>query len=434
MKQQSCFRDFSRYTALSVLGTLGVSCYILADTFFVSKGLRTNGLTALNLAIPVYNFIHGTGLMLGMGGATKFSICKSLDKKTEGDRIYTNTIYLALLFSLFFVFTGAFFSEQLALLFGADSSILAMTDTYIHWLLLFSPAFIMNDILLCFVRNDESPQLSMFAMLAGSFSNIILDYVFIFPMKMGIFGAVFATGLSPVISIAIMLLHGIKKKNTFHLVKTKPEGAIIRQDLSLGFPSFIAQLASGIVMITFNAIILKLEGNTGVAAYGVIANISLVITSVYTGIAQGIQPLISSFYGKGNPQQIRSVLRYAMMTMLVLSCIVYALIFIFAQPVTSVFNSEHNPELQQIAVSGLRLYFTSSVFAGYNIILAIYLTSIERPLPAHILSILRGLIFIIPMAFILSAIWNMTGVWLAYPMTEALTAVLGYGIYKHILH
>ena len=96
MEQQSCMRDFARYTILSVLGTLGVSCYILADTFFVSKGLGTNGLAALNLAIPVYNFIHGTGLMLGMGGATKFSVCKSQGKDEEVNRIYTNTIYLPL--------------------------------------------------------------------------------------------------------------------------------------------------------------------------------------------------------------------------------------------------------------------------------------------------------------------------------------------------
>lgn len=431
MKQPSCFQDFSRYTALSVLGTLGVSCYILADTFFVSKGLGANGLTALNLAIPVYNFIHGTGLMLGMGGATKFSVCKSLDRKNEGNGIYTNTLYLALLFSAVFTLIGALFSKQLSLFLGADATVLTMTDTYLHWLLLFAPAFIMNDILLCFVRNDESPQLSMFAMLAGSFSNIVLDYVFIFPMKMGIFGAILATGLSPIISITMMLPHWIKKKNTFHVIRTKIDASTIKQNLSLGFPSFIAQLSSGIVMITFNALILKLEGNTGVAAYGVIANISLVIVAIYTGIAQGIQPLVSSFYGKGNTRQIQAVLRYAMTTMLILSCMVYAFIFIFAQPVTSVFNSGNNPELQRIAVTGLRLYFTSSAFVGYNIILAIFFTSIERPLPAHILSVLRGLVLIIPMALVLSAIWNMTGVWLAYPFTELFVAIPGYWIYKH---
>lgn len=431
MEQQSCMRDFARYTFLSVLGTLGVSCYILADTFFVSKGLGTNGLAALNLAIPVYNFIHGTGLMLGMGGATRFSVCKSQGSYEEVDRFYTNTVYLALLFSAAFVLPGLLFSEQLAVLLGSDAGILEMTDTYLRWLLLFSPAFIFNDVLLCFVRNDDSPQLSMIAMLIGSLSNIVLDYVFIFPMQMGIFGAIFATGLSPVISIVMMLPHWLRKKNTFHLIKTKVSAYIIKQDLSLGFPSLIAQLSSGIVMIVFNGIILSLEGNTGVAAYGVVANISLVIVAIYTGIAQGIQPLVSTFYGVGNDRQVKAVLRYAMATMLTVSLAVYLFIFVFAQPITSVFNSENNGALQQIAVMGLKLYFLSAAFVGCNIILATFFTSIEKALPAHILSILRGLVLIVPMAFFMSALWGMTGVWLAYPITEFFTALLGFLIYRH---
>ena len=170
--------------------------------------------------------------------------------------------------------------------------------------------------------------------------------------------------------------------------------------------------------------------HTGVAAYGVVANISLVIIAVYTGIAQGVQPLISTFYGVGNSRQAKTVLRYAVTTMLFVSVIVYLLIFVFAQPITSVFNSENNGGLQQIAVTGLKLYFISTPFVGYNIILATFFTSIEKALPAHILSILRGLILIIPMAFFLSALWEMTGVWLAYPITEFLVTLLGFVIYK----
>ncbi len=431
MKQQSCLRDFARYTVLSVLGTLGVSCYILADTFFVAKGLGTNGLTALNLAIPVYNFIHGTGLMLGMGGATRFSICKSQGRYEEINRIYTNTLYLALFFSAIFMLPGLFGSNQLAVLLGADAGIREMTSTYLRWLLLFTPAFILNDVLLCFVRNDNGPQLSMIAMLTGSFSNIVLDYLFIFPMGMGIFGAVFATGLSPVISIILMCPHWLKKKNTFHLTKTGISACIIKQDLSLGFPSLIAQLSSGIVMIIFNGIILKLQGNTGVAAYGVVANISLVIVALYTGIGQGVQPLISTFYGAGNFKMVRKALRYALITTLSISCVIYLLIFVFAQPITAVFNSGSNARLQQIAVEGLRLYFISAAFIGYNIILATYFTSVEKAFPAHILSVLRGLVLILPMAFLLSAAAGMTGVWLACPVTEFLTALLGFAIDQH---
>lgn len=429
MNNTSCFKEFAKYSFFSVLGMMGISCYILADTFFVSNGLGTNGLAALNLAIPIYNFIHGSGLMLGMGGATKFSICKSQNDYKNTNIIFTNTVYLAAVFAFLFVIAGLVFSSPLALLLGADAQTFTMTNTYLKCLLFFAPAFIMNDVLLCFVRNDGNPQLSMIAMLTGSFSNIILDYIFIFPLKMGILGAVLATGFAPVISITILSRHWLKKDIGFHLTRTGFHFNIMRTLLSLGFPSLIAQLSSGIVMITFNALILKHQGNTGVAAYGIIANIALVVTAIYEGIAQGIQPLISNFYGCRNHKNIQQVFRYALLTILVVSAGIYLVIFLCANPVTTIFNKEHNPLLQEIAVYGLRLYFTSAAFVGFNIIMAIFFTSTEHMVPAHIISILRGLVLIIPMAFLLSAFWGMTGIWLSYPITELAVAAVGILLY-----
>lgn len=431
MNHHSCFIDFARYSFFSILGTLGVSCYILADTFFISKGLGTEGLAALNLAIPVYNFIHGSGLMLGMGGATKFSIYKSRKDHQATDILFSNTVYLACLFAALFAITGMFLSGPLAQLLGADADVFVMTDTYLRWLLIFAPAFIMNDILLCFVRNDDSPQLSMIAMLIGSFSNILLDYVFIFPLQMGIFGAVLATGLSPVISIVMMLPHWMKKKNHFHLIRTGLRADMIKQTLSIGFPSLIAQLSSAIVMITFNAIILTLEGNTGVAAYGVTANIALVVVAIYTGLSQGVQPLISHAYGTGTPT-IRLYLRYAMVTMTIMSAAIYLVIYLFANPIAYVFNSAGDMQMQSIAVEGLKLYFTSNLFVGFNIILAVYFSSTEKTLPAQVLSILRGLVLIIPLAFLMSAFMGMTGIWLAYPAAELITAVVGIFVCRRL--
>ncbi|MFQ9798186.1 MAG: MATE family efflux transporter [Clostridia bacterium] len=185
-------------------------------------------------------------------------------------------------------------------------------------------------------------------------------------------------------------------------------------------------------MIVFNAIILKLEGNTGVAALRCSGQyIACDCCGSLRVLHQGVQPLISTFYGGGNDKQARTVLRYAMTTMLTISCAVYLLIFVFARPITTVFNSENNTELQRIAVQGLKLYFLSVVFVGYNSILATFFTSIEKALPAHILSVLRGLILIIPIAFFLSALWEMTGVWLTYPITEFLVALLGFIMYQH---
>ena len=168
MKTSSCFREFAKYTSLNVMGMIGLSCYILADTFFVSMGLGTNGLAALNLAIPVYSFIHGSGLMIGMGGGTKYAIRKSQQDHKAANRTFTNAVYLASLFAVLFVLAGLFLPGTIASLFGAEGDVLDMSKTYLQVILLFAPAFLMNNVLLCFVRNDGAPQLSMAAMIGGS--------------------------------------------------------------------------------------------------------------------------------------------------------------------------------------------------------------------------------------------------------------------------
>ena len=266
----------------------------------------------------------------------------------------------------------------------------------------------------------------MLAMITGSLSNVVLDYVFMFPLEMGIFGAAFATGLAPVISIFILSPFLLKKKNHFHLQKCRIHLQEIFGILSCGVPSLITEVSSGIVIIVFNIIILRLAGNIGVAAYGVIANISLVVIAVYTGIAQGIQPILSSNYGAGNKKNIRSIFRYAVITVLLLSACIYLCIFLGADPIAAVFNSEGNSTLQSIAAFGMKIYFTGCVFAGINIILSVYFTSTDRPKPAHLISILRGFLVIIPMAFFLSAVGGITGVWAAFPAAELL--VCGVGI------
>lgn len=351
-----CFKEYGKYTCFNVLGMLGLSCYILADTFFVANGLGSRGLAALNLAIPIYSFIHGTGLMLGIGGATKYSMQRSRETKKEGNRVFSHTMLLLCGFAVLFVAIGLLGADAITGLLGADASVFSMCKIYLKVLLLFSPAFLLNDVLLCFVRNDGAPQRSMAAMLGGSFSNIILDYIFIFHFQMGIFGAVFATGLAPVISLMILSPFFIRKKNNFRLVRCGLSGRLVAYIFSGGFPSLIAELSSGIVMMVFNGIILGLLGNTGVAAYGIIANISLVVIAVYTGIAQGIQPLVSKYYGYGDAKRLRYIFIYAVSTVVVLSGVPYAGIFCGADGIAEIFNRDKNLELQSIAVEGMRLY------------------------------------------------------------------------------
>lgn len=422
MKNSSLSLYF-KYVSLNVLGMAALSCYILADTFFVSRGLGANGLTALNLAIPVYNLVNGTGLMLGVGGGAKYAVVKSRGDLKSQNRVFTNTLYCAAVFSVIFLISGIFFSENITAALGADSAVFEMTDTYLKVILLFSPAFLLNNIFVAFIRNDGDPKLSMAGMITGSLSNVLLDYIFIFPLDMGIFGAVFATGLSPVISMCVLSIHKIRRKNGFHTVKSAPSPKLGGKICALGIPSLVSELSSGIVIIVFNSIILKIAGNTGVAAYGVVTNISLVVIAVYTGVAQGMQPLVSEAHGRGDTKSAMKFFKYSVVTVFGMCAVIYPLIFFFSDQIASVFNSENNTALQQIAVQGLKLYFTGALFAGFNIIAAMFFTAREKPLPAHAISVLRGLVLIVPAAFIMSRLFGLYGVWLSFTASEFLCAV-----------
>ena len=362
--------------------------------------------------------------MIGMGAGTRYSICKSQGDHKKANQIFTNAVFLAVLSAVVFVLIGVLFSGKIVTILGADQNVYKMTETYLRVVLLFSPAFLMNNVLLCFVRNDGAPHLSMAAMISGSLSNIVLDYFFIFPCGLGIFGAVLATGLAPIISMAILLQRFLRKQNQFHLTKCRLERKKVSDILAGGFPSLITEVSSGVVIIVFNFIILKLQGNVGVAAYGIIANLSLVVISIYTGIAQGIQPILSRNYGAGSRRNVKLILRYALAVMLIFSVLIYAGIFFGSERITDIFNSGQNEVLERIAKEGLKLYFTACPFAGFNIIISIYFTSTERPMPAHMISVLRGFFVIIPLAFLLAALQNMRGVWCTFPCTELIVSVI----------
>lgn len=427
--ENSILKDFSKYVSLNILGQMAYSCYTLADTFFVSAKLGANGLTALNLAFPVFCLISGTGLMIGMGGGIRYSIFKGSGEHDKADKAFTNAVFMVIFFACIYFLLGLLFSGPIVRVLGADDTMFEMTNTYLRVLLLFAPAFLTNHMLQCFVRNDGMPSLSMAAMITGSFSNIVLDYIFIFPMDMGILGAILATGLAPVISIIVLSPYLIRRKNSFHFRKSMPDIKRITEIASSGVPPFVTEVSSGIVMFLFNFIILRLAGNTGVAAFSVITVISLVVVAIYTGLSQGIQPILSSNYGLKNTGNLKKILKYAMVTMLGLSCVIYGVIFMEASQIVLIFNSEHNETLQAFAETGMKLYFMACPFIGFNIVTATYFTSIEKSRPAQVISLSRGLFVLIPVAFLLSALFEMTGVWCAYPASELIVALIGTAFY-----
>lgn len=421
--------DLIRYILANVISSIGVSIYILIDTFFISKGMGAEGLAALNLALPVFNFLNGFGLMLGMGGGSKFSMLYCRTERIETDRIFTNTFISMLAVSAVFEITGIFFSEQFTHLLGADTVIFRLSHDYLKTILLFSPAFLMNNIMACFMRNDCAPRLAMLGMLSGSLANIILDYVFIFKLGMGMRGAALATCISPFVSMSIMSIHIITGWNAFSLRMMRPSWSIIKEIVSLGLHSFFTEISGGLVLMIFNFVIYRLMGNTGIAAYGVIANIGIVFTAIFVGLSSGIQPLLCRYHGRKDSAAIKYTLRLSIKIAIALAAFSYVLIYTQTSHIVSLFNSSGDSKMQEIAENGLRIYFLFMPFMGINTIMSVFFMSDEMPHSAQFISLLRGTFLVIPAAFIAYFLQSIGLVWLAVPISELLTMVMAVGLF-----
>ena len=413
-------KQFAKYVSQNMLGMVGMSLYILADTYFISKAVGSDGITALNLVLPVYNLIFAIGSMIGVGSAIRYVVEKNKGEKSC-ESYFFHALLWCLMISVIFVLIGIFIPDKLVGLLGGDAEIINTGKNYTRIFMLFTPFFMCNYVCNAFARNDGAPSIAMCATLFSSLFNIVFDYILMFPLGLGMEGAALATGVSPVIGILICCIHFRSDKCSVRLCPVIPSVKRLVYSCQVGVSSFVAEISSGVITIVFNMIILRLAGNIGVAAYGVVANTSLVAVALFNGIAQGSQPLISDYYGKGQSKNVSTLLKMAIATSISVAVLLILFIYTCAPFVTSVFNSEHDKQLAAYAESGLRLYFTGFLFAGINIVGSAILSAVESVKYAFVASIMRGFVAITIFAFVLSAAFGMTGVWLAFPVAEFVT-------------
>lgn len=416
-------KQFAKYVSLNILGMVGMSCYIIADSFFIAKAEGANGLTALNLLLPLYNLIFAIGSMVGVGSAIRYSVLKTRGDSSADSYLF-NALFFTAVLGLVFTFVGIFAPEKLLTLLGADSTIVETGRDYTRIFMCFGPIFMWNCVANAYVRNDGAPTVAMIATLSSSLFNIVFDYVLMFPLKMGMKGAALATVLSPVLGITICSFHLFSKRSN---VKIKPCIPSIKRLISscqVGIPAFVGEMSSGVITLVFNYVLLSLAGNIVVAAYGVVANVSLVTLAVFNGIAQGSQPLISRNHGAERHSDVNSLKKLSLIVALVMGIILYAVMYFATDPIVAVFNSEHNAQLAEYANTGVKLYFIGVLFAGLNIVGSSFFSAVEKAKEAAVISVLRGFVLVVLFVLILPKTLGVNGVWLSYPAGEFSTMLV----------
>lgn len=427
--QEDTKKLFFKYLLPSISATLVTSIYVLADTIMIGRGIGPSGMAALNYILPVFTLFFGTGLLLGVGGAVLMSVANGRGDKKMANTYFTSAVMWGAIIGILYMIIGSLFLKPIGYLLGSDESNIHLFTSYGRYLIGFAPVFLFSSLLQAFVRNDHAPKRAMVAVISGGVTNIVLDYVFIFIFNMGMAGGAIATVIGSVMSVTILLTHFKSKHNSMKLIKVERPMKVLGSILNSGFPSFLIEIASGVVVLVFNLQLLKYVGETGVVVYSIIANTAIVAMSLFNGVSQGAQPIMATNYGAQQPERVIEVRKLGAITALMIGIVIFLLGLLFPEVAVKLFVTP-TPEITQMASGAIKIYFAAFILMSLNIVYSTYFQSILRPNLSMIICLLRGVIISIVLVFILPVFMGVTGIWLVMPITELLTVMVAFALVR----
>ena len=413
---------FFHYLVPAVCSTLVTSVYLLVDTLIIGQGVGALGISALNIFMPFFLLFNGIGLLFGIGSGILISSEDGMGNKKKANQYFATGFVSILSIAIILGLIWNYYLQPLCVILGANSDTIDLVLEYGKCIMAFAPVFMMSNYFAPIVRNMKNPKLVMCAVLTGSVLNVILDYVFVFPMDMGMFGAAAATVIGSLTTLLVLSTHFIKKQNRVKINKETISLNLLAPIFKCGFSSLIMEVASGFVIFIFNIQILKYIGNNGIVVYGIISNCVLVGLALFNGVAQAAQPIIATNFGAGLNTRVKKVLKYALITTTIIGVSLFAVVFLFTGQIIKVFV-QANSEILSVGIPALRLYLSAFCIMNINILISGYFQSVGKEKIAIYVSIVRGFLLNIILAFVLPSVLPATILWAIVPLSELITLI-----------
>lgn len=403
---------FFSFAIPSTISMIVTSLYTIADGVFITRGVGSEGIAAVNIGYPIINFTVALSLMFGIGGATLIAFKKDdikYQNKCFSHIILLNIFVYIIVASMIFLFT-----KPLMMAMGANEKLLPMIKGYMYPCTVSTFFLMMSMSLNAVVRNDNAPRRAMVSTLLGAGLNIVLDYLFIFKFNLGIEGGAYATAISQIISAIYLCRHFIG--STFKL------NLSLKKLLSIGFPSFVLEFAVAVITVLLNIAFMNAVGVFGASAYGIISYSFMFFRMLFTGLSQGIQPIVSFNYGRKNLDRVKKMLIFAHKITFGASIASLIIIFFLATPVVRIFT--HDAPLVVESAKGFILYSIALSFLGFNFVNIAYLQAVDRPMFSNVICMSRSFLFVFIGLVILPKLIGVNGIWLALPFADFMTAIL----------
>ena len=431
-------RLFTKMFIPTLLGMVSWSLLTVIDGIFVGRGVGSSGIAAINICYPIFLVLTGFALMVGMGASVVASIHLSQNNVKAARINVTQAMWFSTFVAIGVMIFALLAPEQISYMLGASQTLMPLVRDYLVYLIPSGIMLMWSIVGLFIIRLDGSPKYAMWCNVVPAMLNIFFDWLFIFPLGMGVKGAAIASAISTVIGGVMAFVYLVKYAGTLKMsgVKMSPISLTlsirnIAYQCKIGFSALLGELTMAFVLFAGNYVFMKCLGDAGVGAYGVACYYTPFVFMFGNSIAQSAQPIISYNYGSGRWDRVHRTLAISVRAAVISSLFSIIAFTLFPEQLVHLFIADSDPAAQ-IAIEGFPYFATGFLFFIMNLVAIGFLQSIKRVAPATVFALLRGVVFLFPAFLLLPSVLGVKGMWFALPLSELLTfiVVLGYMFFK----
>lgn len=413
-----------RFTLPTIAMMIFTSIYGIVDGVFVSNCVGSDAFAAVNLIMPVIMILGSTGFMVGTGGSAIVSKTLGEKKLEKASEYFSMLIYLCIVSGVILSAIGIIFIKPLAELLGATGDIANNCIIYERTVFFMMTGLFLQNAFQSFLVVAEKPKLGLAVTLLAGFTNMFLDFLFVYVLRLGVFGAAVATGISQFVGAIIPVIYFASgMNNILHLKKCRFNKDIIIKTFINGSSEMVTNMSMSLVNMLYNMQLMKYIGTNGVVAYGIIMYTGFIFSGTYIGYSLGSAPVISYHYGAGNKKELKSLFKHSIILLVISSVIMTLLAEVLAKYLAGIFVS-YDKQLLELTTTAIRIYSVSYLISELNIFASSFFTALNNGFVSAAISFLRMFLFQIIMILLLPVIIGINGIWIAVTAAESLALVV----------
>ncbi len=413
-----------RYSIPAIIGMLVNALYNVVDRFWIGQLNNTNALSGIGLTLPMSNILLAFIQLVAVGATASISLRLGARQREEAEKLLGNALTLCLVIGLAVSLVALVLINPMLLLFGASSQTLPYARSYAQIILLGNVFNTVGFALNHSIRGSGNPRRSASTQLLGAGLNIILDPLFIFVFRMDVAGAAIATIISQFVSMLWVLSYfrGSQSLLRLRLANLRLQSRAVRQIMAIGVAPFSMQISTSLVTILANRTLRAYGGDVAIGAMTIVSSMSILFMMPLFGINQGLQPILGYNYGAGHYARVRTT--WATGVRLASAIVIFGFLIVELFPAQIIRVFIRDPALIEVGIFGLRAFLCMMPLLGFQIISTIYFQSIGKSGISMLASLLRQVIFLIPLYLLLPRIFGFNGVWYASPAADLLSFIV----------